>query len=193
MFQEKSGFWASLIRPSSRFSVLTLLLVGIVLGLALIAGTHLTFEATSSPEFCSNSCHEMQTPVAEYQQSPHYSNRSGVRAHCADCHIPKQLLPKLETKVKSSAELWGKITGSLDTPEKFAARRLELAQHEWARMKANDSRECRNCHTVDGMSAEKQTPRATAMHALIGEDGRTCIDCHKGIAHHLPDNMPEGD
>jgi len=193
MFHEKRGFLTTFLRPSARYSLLTLLLVGLVAGIALIGGTHYAFEATSSPEFCANACHEMQTVTAEYKQSAHYSNRSGVRAECADCHIPQPLGPKLEKKIVSAKELWGKITGSIDTPEKFAAKRLELAQHEWARMKATDSRECRSCHQVDGMSAEKQTPRAGAMHGMIGQDGRTCIDCHKGIAHQLPENMPEGE
>lgn len=192
MFREKRSFWAGFLRPSARYSLLTLLIAGVFVGVAVLAGTHWVFEATSSLEFCANSCHEMQTVVSEYKQSPHYGNRSGVRATCADCHIPKQLVPKLLTKIESSKELWGKIRGTIDTPEKFAAKRLELAQHEWARLKADDSRECRNCHKVDGMSADKQTPRANAMHALIGEAGQTCIDCHKGIAHQLPENIPDG-
>ena len=191
MFAEKNGFLSTLLRPSARYSLLTLLVVGFVAGLAFLGGTHWAFEVTSSPEFCANACHEMQTVAAEYKQTAHYSNRTGVRAECADCHIPTPLVPKLEKKIVSAKELWGKITGSIDTPEKFAAKRLELAQHEWARMKATDSRECRSCHQVDGMSAEQQTPRAAAMHGMIGDDGRTCIDCHKGIAHQLPENMPE--
>jgi cytochrome c-type protein NapC len=191
MFTEKRGLRAALLRPSSRFSVFTLLFIGFLAGAAFLGGTYWAFEATSTPGFCANSCHEMQTPVAEYRKSPHYANRSGVRATCADCHIPKPLGPKLVTKVESTKELWGKITGSIATPEKFAAKRLELAQREWTRLKANDSRECRNCHTQEAMLAEKQTPRSVAMHGLIGVDGRTCIDCHKGIAHQLPENMPE--
>ncbi|MBK1681133.1 NapC/NirT family cytochrome c [Rhodocyclus tenuis] len=183
----------TLLRPSVRYSLLALLGTGFIAGIAFIGGTHYTFEATSSPGFCADACHEMATVAAEYRQSAHYNNRSGVRADCADCHIPKPLGPKVEKKLLSAKELWGKITGSISTPEKFAAKRLELAQHEWARMKANDSRECRSCHQVQGMAADKQTPRASAMHAMIGQDGQTCIDCHKGIAHQLPENIPDGE
>jgi len=182
---------STLLRPSARYSLLALLGVGCLAGIVLLGGTYYAFEVTSSPQFCANACHEMRTVTAEYQQSPHYNNRSGVRAQCADCHIPKPLLPKLEKKLLSVGELWGKVSGTIATPEKFAAKRLELAQLEWARMKATDSRECRSCHQVAGMATAKQTPRAVAMHTLIGEDGRTCIDCHKGIAHQLPADMPE--
>ncbi len=30
----------------------------------------------------------MQTPLAEYQGSVHFQNVKGIRAECADCHIP---------------------------------------------------------------------------------------------------------
>jgi cytochrome c-type protein NapC len=81
--------------------------------------------------------------------------------------------------------------GTISTPEKFEAKRLELATHEWARMKASDSRECRNCHSFSAMDIEKQKARASKMHKLGQEDKKTCIDCHKGIAHRKPKNMPE--
>jgi nitrate/TMAO reductase-like tetraheme cytochrome c subunit len=51
----------------------------------------------------------------------------------------------------SKEEVWGKIFGTIDTREKFVAMRLELAQHEWARLKANNSLKCRNCHEFDYM------------------------------------------
>ena len=86
-------------------------------------------------------------------------------------------------------ELPKKIMGTIDTPEKFEARRLELAKHVWDRMKKTDSRECRNCHSFDSMDLDEQDKSARKKHiperAL--EKGETCIDCHKGIAHELPE------
>jgi hypothetical protein len=50
------------------------------------------------------------------------------------------------------SDLWGHyITGSIDTKEKFEAKRYELAKRVWTYMKANDSRECRHCHTTAKM------------------------------------------
>ena len=79
----------------------------------------------------------------------------------------------------------------IDTPEKFEAHRLEMAEREWARMKGNDSRECRNCHTYEGMNTEVQKQRARKQHELAQRDKQTCIDCHKGIAHNKPKGMKE--
>jgi cytochrome c-type protein NapC len=84
--------------------------------------------------------------------------------------------------------VWGKIFGSINTRDKFVSKRLELAQHEWARLKANDSLECRNCHNFASMDFTRQSARAQAQHSTALASGeKTCIDCHKGIAHHLPE------
>ena len=42
------------------------------------------------------------------------------------------------------------------------------------------------------MDFTRQSPRAVAMHErYLGSGEKTCIDCHKGIAHRLPDMAPE--
>jgi cytochrome c-type protein NapC len=113
---------------------------------------------------------------------------SGVRASCPDCHVPHNWTDKIARKMQASKEVWGHLFGSIDTREKFNDNRLELALHEWARFKANDSLECRNCHSSQSMDITKQSPRASVAHQRFLFNGeKTCIDCHKGIAHHLPD------
>jgi cytochrome c-type protein NapC len=124
----------------------------------------------------------------ELSHTIHFANRSGVRASCPDCHVPHEWTHKIARKMQASKEVWGKIFGTINTRRKFLDHRLELAQHEWARLKANDSLECRNCHSSVAMDLSRQSPRAADIHTtylLSGE--RTCIDCHKGIAHELPD------
>jgi cytochrome c-type protein NapC len=96
-------------------------------------------------------------------------------------------------KVAAAKEVWGKLTGSIDTKEKFEAKRLQLAENEWTRMKASDSRECRNCHHFDVMAMDKQKQRSRKQHEIALEDKKTCIDCHKGIAHQKPKGMKEED
>ncbi len=189
-----NGFVALLRRPSSKYSVLTLLLVGVVLGVLFWGGFNTALEATNKEAFCI-SCHEMRDNVyAEYKENTiHYTNRTGVRATCPDCHVPKEWGPKMLRKIQASREVWGKLTGSIDTREKFEAKRLKLAESEWARMKANQSLECRNCHSMDAMDAERQKPRAKKSHEMARKGGDTCIDCHKGIAHHKPQGMKEDD
>ncbi|MCL2656503.1 MAG: NapC/NirT family cytochrome c [Betaproteobacteria bacterium] len=189
----RTTLWRRLRRPSAKYSLLTLLVIGFIGGIVFWGGFNTALEATNTEEFCI-SCHEMRdNTYAEYKETIHYKNRTGVRAVCANCHVPKEWGPKMLRKIQASKEVWGKLTGSIDTPEKFEAKRLELAQHEWARMKANNSLECRNCHSLQSMDAEKQKPRARKSHEMAVRDGETCIDCHKGIAHHKPHGMKEED
>jgi cytochrome c-type protein NapC len=189
----KTGFWVALRRPSAKYSLLTLIVGGFITGIIFWGGFNTVMEATNQLEFCI-SCHEMQSTVyQEYKKTVHYQNRTGVRAICSDCHVPKDWIHKMQRKIQASGEVWGKITGSIDTPEKFEAKRLELAQHEWDRMKASDSRECRNCHSFEGMNAAKQQPRAQQPHSKATERKQTCIDCHKGIAHQKPKGMKDED
>ena len=190
----KKGWFARLLRPSSTFSVLTLVLIGVVAGIVFWGGFNTVVEATNTEAFCI-SCHEMRNNVyREYSENTiHYTNRTGVRAVCSDCHVPKQWGPKMLRKVQASRELYGKVVGTIDTREKFEAKRLQLAEREWTRMKANDSLECRNCHSFQSMDPEKQKPRARKAHELAVKNNESCIDCHKGIAHHKPKGMKEDD
>lgn len=54
-------------------------------------------------------------------------------------------------------------------------------------MKETDSRECRSCHAFDAMTIDDQEDEAQRRHTEAMQNGDTCIDCHKGIAHTLPD------
>ncbi len=193
MNTEKTGFLAMLKRPSAKYSLLSILVVGFFGGIFFWGGFNTAMEATNTLEFCIG-CHEMRDNVyQEYKKTIHYANRTGVRAICSDCHVPKDWTHKMIRKVQASKELWGKITGVIDTPEKFEAHRLKLAENEWARMKATDSRECRNCHSFDGMDVERQKLRGAKMHKIGIAEKKTCIDCHKGIAHNKPKGMKEDD
>ena len=178
--------WSALRRPSAKYSVLALLLIGGFGGIIFWGGFNTAIHLTNHLEFCI-SCHEMRDTVyEEYKTTIHYQNRVGVRAICSDCHVPREWVPMMIRKAKASLELWGKITGTIDTKEKFKANRMRLAEIEWARMKANDSQECRNCHAFDSMKLARQKPKAQKMHKVAMEQGLPCINCHKGIAHLLP-------
>jgi cytochrome c-type protein NapC len=175
---------AVLRKPS--FITVALLAIGGVGGIIFWGGFNTALEATNSLTFCTG-CHEMRDTVyQEYQSTIHYQNRTGVRAICPDCHVPKDWPHMVMRKIKASGELYGKITGTINTKEKFEARRMQLAQNEWNTMKATNSRECRNCHSFAAMMASKQRPKAQREHESAVKEGLTCIDCHKGIAHLLP-------
>jgi cytochrome c-type protein NapC len=185
--------WQALRRPSVKYSLLALLAVGFFAGILFWGGFNTGMEATNRLEFCIG-CHEMRDTVyQEYKETIHYTNRTGVRAICSDCHVPKDWGHKMLRKIQASKEVWGKITGFVDTPEKFESHRMELATHEWERMKASGSRECRNCHNFDSMDTKKQKPKAQQKHAQAKQEGKSCIDCHKGIAHLLPKEYVDPD
>ncbi len=173
--------------------MLGLLVAGFAGGIIFWRGLHTGIEATNALEFCI-SCHEMRDNVyKEYKETIHFSNRTGVRAICSDCHVPHEWGPKMLRKAKASFEVWGTLTGSIDTPQKFEAKRMELGTHEWGRMKASGSQECRNCHSFDAMSGEAQKQSVYKKHVGAQAAGKTCIDCHKGIAHRLPKEYKDED
>lgn len=179
------------LRPSVQIGQGILLTIGVGAGIVLWGGFNTAMEATNTLEFCI-SCHEMEDTVyQEYKTSVHYKNPAGVRAVCSDCHVPHEWGPKVVRKIKASNEILHKLLGTINTPEKFEAKRAELAGHVWETMKANNSRECRNCHSFEAMDFEHQARRAREKMepVALGTDlseGSTCIDCHKGIAHKLP-------
>ena len=184
-------FWTFINKPTAKYSLLAISSLSFVIGILFWGGFNTGMEATNTLEFCTT-CHEMRDNVyQEYKETIHFSNRTGVRATCSDCHVPKEWTHKMVRKAKASFEVWGKLTGYIDTKEKFEAHRMELATHEWDRMKANNSRECRNCHNFEAMSAELQKQTPYKKHMKAKEEGKTCIDCHKGIAHQLPKEYEE--
>lgn len=170
------------------YSLGFLTLGGFVAGIIFWGAFNTALEITNTEAFCTG-CHEMHDNVfQELKTTVHYTNRSGVRATCPDCHVPHEWTDKIARKMQATKEVWGKVFGTISTREKFLHKRLDLAKHEWARLKANDSLECRNCHTLDSMDFTAQSTRASDQHSTSLADGeKTCIDCHKGIAHQLPD------
>jgi cytochrome c-type protein NapC len=180
--------WRRLWRPSARLSVGVLSIGGAAAGILFWGAFNWAVEATNTEAFCI-SCHEMRSTVyEELKETIHFSNRSGVRATCPDCHVPKNWFLKMERKIEASLnELPKHLMGTLDSKEKFEAQRYQLALRVWTAMKKNDSLECRNCHGAESMAKAKQTEKAWDRHERARRDGSTCIDCHFAIAHKEPE------
>ncbi len=178
-------YWRTMSSPSKYFSIGFLSLGGFIMGILFWGAFNTAMEFTNTEPFCI-SCH--QPLYEELQSTIHFTNRSGVRAICSSCHVPHNWTDKIARKMQASKEVFAWVVGTIDTPEKFEANRRRLAEHEWARLKANDSLECRNCHEFEYMDFTWQSQRAVDQHSTALADGeKTCIDCHKGIAHRLPD------
>jgi nitrate/TMAO reductase-like tetraheme cytochrome c subunit len=129
----------------------------------------------------------MNTPSQELSHTVHYTNQVGIRATCADCHVPPAFIPGLVRHFMACQCVWGHITLKLNTPAKYEAHRLDMARQVWKELKGNDSAECRSCHTPAAMAFAKQPAAAASAHQGLATSGMTCIDCHKGLAHTLPE------
>ena len=180
-------WWRAFWSPSGRYSFGAILIAGGMGGIIFWGGFNTVMEYTNTLEFCI-SCHEMEMVVyQEYKKSVHYENPSGVRVTCADCHVPRDWGAKVVRKIQATSELIHTVRGDINTPEKFEAKRRVLAERVWATMTANNSRECRNCHSYTAMSFHKQKNDARQKMELDAKPRNApCIECHKGIAHKFP-------
>jgi len=181
------SWWGRLTSPSATWSVLALLIVGLVIGAGAVIGTQVMVAVTGTNEFCGGACHSMQWVAEEYRQSIHYANRTGVQAACHDCHIPHSYPQLLWYKAKAGTkDVIGEIRGVISTKEKFEKERLRMAQEVWAEFKEDNSANCQNCHAFSTEIIAKQKEMVRPMHKMVLEKQGTCVDCHKGVAHAAP-------
>jgi nitrate/TMAO reductase-like tetraheme cytochrome c subunit len=168
--------------------VLALVVAGFVIGAVAVIGTQVMVKVTGTDKFCGNACHSMQWVAKEFRESSHHENEKGVHAGCHDCHIPHNYPALLFYKAKAGLkDVIGEIKGTIDTEDKFKKERKRMAEEVWAEFKANNSANCRSCHTITAEVVKKQPDYVQPMHEQFLQGGMTCIDCHIGIAHTAPD------
>jgi len=186
--EPQRGMWRRLTRPSARWSVLALLVIGVLVGFAATVGTQVMVAVTGTDAFCGNACHSMQWVAREHRESVHGGvNRTGVRAGCHDCHIPPHYPELLWYKAKAGImDAFGEMRGVIGTEELFKKERLRMAQLVWAEYKENNSRNCRTCHEFSPEVLKKQKDFVQPMHQTVLAGQGTCIDCHKGVGHLAP-------
>ena len=179
--------WRRLRSPSARWSVFALVAVGVVVGALAIIGTQVMVHVSGTDEFCGTACHSMQWVAKEHQESIHGASRTGMRATCHDCHIPRDYPELLWYKAAAGTkDVIGEIRGIISTEEKFAQERKRMAGQVWAEYSANDSRACRGCHQFSAEVLAKQQEMVRPIHAPVLDGRATCIDCHKGVGHAAP-------
>jgi len=191
--QQPSGsrlqrLWRALRSPSNHWSILSLAALGALVGVFGIVTLNVALHATASNTFCA-ACHA-QNAALDWEQSSHYRNRTGFIAGCGDCHVPQNFFARMAREGRVPREILSQFSGKISTPEKYEAHRLAMAQNEWARLRKNNSQECRDCHRVGAM-ADSGNPSVSVMHRTGLRSGQTCIDCHKGVAHIAPNEMAQ--
>ena len=145
-----------------------------------------SLEVSTTDEFCV-SCHEMRDNIMGADEERLRLVGSGeLHGSCADCHLPKPFLPRLRRKLRAGAEIYHHLLGTLDSPESFEARRLQMARRVWAEMSRNDSVECRSCHDDLQAARAGDSEIVREYHERANSNGIACIDCHKGLAHRMP-------
>ncbi|PVV18347.1 MAG: cytochrome C [gamma proteobacterium symbiont of Ctena orbiculata] len=184
MFKERAGYGSA--------GKISIILAGIIfIGGIIFSGLFsMGLAYTNEMEFCT-SCHSMKVNLEEYKETLHYKNASGVQATCSDCHVPKPFIPKMIAKVMAAKDVYHEIMGTIDTREKYEAHRWDMATRVWEKMRASDSRECRSCHEFTNMDLSEQDRSARKRHPKAMDEGKACIDCHKGVAHEEPDEPEE--
>jgi nitrate/TMAO reductase-like tetraheme cytochrome c subunit len=180
--------WRALTSPSARWSVLALVVIGLLIGAGGVIATQIMVYATGTNEFCGGACHSMVWVAQEYKQSVHHSNRTGVQAGCHDCHIPHRYPELLWYKAKAGIkDAIGEVRGVINTEEKFKKERARMAQLVWDEYKENNSARCQHCHVFTPETIAKQKDFVQPMHKTVLTKESTCIDCHKGVAHTAPE------
>ncbi|GAA4879287.1 NapC/NirT family cytochrome c [Ferrimonas pelagia] len=191
MFEQKKGLW-SVPTPWWRLGIPLGGLLALVLGIIAWVGFEASMTWSSTDEFCT-SCHNSPSQWVQqewHQESAHFKSKSGVVVTCHDCHIPKSFFAKVWVKGTSAvSHVTTQLTGKYQTKADFELHREALAERVWDVMRKTDSRECRSCHNVERMALAQQSETAAQYHEVLQDDGITCIDCHKGIAHNLPGNV----
>lgn len=155
---------------------------GIFLGVLLALAAEKLDQVTTTDSFCT-SCHTMQL-VAEqgvYQRSTHRTTTTGIQAGCADCHVPRGLLPATWAHIRDGTrDLYVELTTDF-TPQSWESRRTELAYGVRDRMLADDSRNCRSCHKTAAIKPKRE--RGQRQHELAERSQVSCIGCHFDLVH----------
>ncbi len=165
-------------------AVLAVLVLGAVIGAGGIIASTFVNQYTSTESFCT-SCHSMTGLGADphYLQSAHRMNAEGVRANCADCHVPATNW-FVETYTHVSAGIHDAIaeyTSNVSDPSVWAARLPELADTVREQMRRENGVTCRKCH--DPVAIHPASEAGRAAHALLAQGRVTCIDCHFNLVH----------
>jgi nitrate/TMAO reductase-like tetraheme cytochrome c subunit len=191
----RPGLWTRLWQRPQKWWLLGIPIGGFVMLLVGAAGlgtVNWVVHRTSSTEFCFG-CHSHDQFIRpEYEASTHFRNQVGVRAGCADCHLPHdnwfELMLKKVIVVK---DVFGEMSGKISTADKYEAHRSPMALKVWEQMLNNDSKFCHSCHSFEAMNTTEQGKMPARMHTRAVQSGQSCIECHRGIVHALPQNADE--
>jgi nitrate/TMAO reductase-like tetraheme cytochrome c subunit len=173
-------------------SMVGLLAMGALAGAAILAATTEMVRATSTNEFCASACHSMQWANEAYQRSVHYSNSMGMRAGCADCHVPHHTghagpleylqLVAFKTNI-GIRDMIAEVRGTISTREKWERERPRLSKEFEQWVKAGHSITCQTCHDLRAFGGDYSALTKVVHAVLLHADTVNCLKCHKHVGH----------
>ncbi len=161
---------------------------GIVAVIILIILGGKAIKKTSTDEYCQ-SCHIHPSADDSWKKSAHFYNKSGVRVHCVECHLPPKdnsgyLFKKAKTGLK---DLYGFY---LRDHKSFNWENKRLLEHA-VTIVSNES--CVKCHQnlyTKGLSTDGGTA-----HLYYEKNAEKlslqCINCHLDAGHYNPNYKHE--
>ncbi|MBI5682625.1 MAG: NapC/NirT family cytochrome c [Deltaproteobacteria bacterium] len=135
---------------------------------------------TNKTGFCAK-CHSMRYNYNEYKQSVHYKSPSGVRAECADCHVPHGVGALAVAKMFAVKDIWAELTKDTGEKETWDKERPRLAKIVREKFLKSDSGNCRRCHKAEALVPTKI--QGQNAHEKMKTQKKTCIDCHYNLVH----------
>lgn len=176
LWQDLHDFFASPLRGG-------LAMLGIVaaLGLSFVAAEELNVQANST-KFCV-SCHSMGAYVyEEFKKSKHFTNASGVRPECGQCHVAKRFWPAVWDHAMGTHDLIAEYSHDWTRTEVFEARRTRMAEKARLKMLDEDSHTCRECHKMEAIAPTRKRGER-AHNDAIKKGSTNCIACHYNLVH----------
>ena len=169
--------------PKNKFTRITLITLGAILAFVILPFiswliTDEGITATSDATFCVN-CHSMAPFEKAHTADIHGGrNAHGVRATCAQCHLPHDSsFNYLVTKARTGIhDLWVENFGNPETID-WEAKRAYREHYVY------DSG-CVTCHT-DLQKATMATNKAFVAHRdyYLGIIDDQCVTCHENVGH----------
>lgn len=159
-------------------------LLGLIFGGGIIVSAYLTSVYFSTDESCMI-CHVHPHVEDSWKLSSHVNNRSGVKVHCVDCHLP----PKNNTWDHYTAkaqlglkDMWSYLTKDSADFDWDMKSELEHA------VKFIPNASCKECH--QNLFPEGITPDGITAHLYYDENEKKldlqCISCHLDVGHDNP-------
>ena len=160
----------------------------ILIGLAVVAGFSVAaIDATdyvfSTQKFCAQTCHVMESTVyRELQKSKHWNTPTGVRPHCANCHVSRHLTFAMLDHIHGTKELVVWLFNDFSKPGSFDKFRPGAANDVRMRMLADNSKHCKTCHTMEAIKPERVRGQ-NAHNDALKNGNSNCIACHYNLVH----------